>query len=228
MSNPSPAPSAPAPTPPVGSGDYIVKEGDCICSIAEGSGHFWETIWNEPANAELKNKRADPNVLLPGDKVTVPPLREKQESVASEQHHKFKRKGVPSKLRLQLLNGTEPRANLEYRLDVDGDLRSGSTDGDGYIDEWIPGTARSAILFLTNEDGEEERFELALGHTEPADSFRGVQQRLLNLGFDVTLSGALDPATIAALADFQAANGLTVTGEADKATKDKLKEVHGI
>jgi hypothetical protein len=88
--------------------DYVVEEGDCIASIAADHGHFWKTLWNDPANAALKTKRQDPNVLMAGDVVKVPPLRQKQQSRATDQRHPFKRLGIPAKLRLRVMQEPEP------------------------------------------------------------------------------------------------------------------------
>ena len=68
---------ADAPSPqdslgPVGDGEYVVVEGDCVESIAAGAGFLWTTIWDHPQNAALKNARLTQNLLLPGDRVHIP------------------------------------------------------------------------------------------------------------------------------------------------------------
>ena len=45
---------------------HDVKPGDCILSIVDAKGFFWETLWEHPENGELREKRLDPNTLLPG------------------------------------------------------------------------------------------------------------------------------------------------------------------
>ena len=57
---------------PLGDGDYVVVEGDCMESIAADAGFLWTTIWNHPQNAALKKARVTPNVLLPGDRPVYP------------------------------------------------------------------------------------------------------------------------------------------------------------
>jgi hypothetical protein len=89
----------------------VVQQGDCISSIAEEYGFFWRTIWNDPQNAELKRKRKDPNLLMPGDEIFIPDKTVKTETGATEQRHKFVKKGVPAKLRIKILKRpTEERA----------------------------------------------------------------------------------------------------------------------
>jgi N-acetylmuramoyl-L-alanine amidase len=72
------------------------RQGDSIPSLAHENGHFWETVWNDGANAELRQKRPRPNQLAPGDEVAIPDLRPKKKSGATEQKHRFVRRGVPS------------------------------------------------------------------------------------------------------------------------------------
>jgi hypothetical protein len=202
--------------------DYTAKEGDCILSIARDYGLLWETIWNHPQNATLKALREDPNVLLPGDIVHVRDKQIKLEPRATEVRHKFVRKGVPAKLRLQLLDrNQQPRANLTYTLVIDGESRSGTTDGDRRIEEPIKPNAQKAEL--TIQDGENtETYTLNLGGVDPVSETSGVQQRLRNLGYN-----AAGDDWSQAIRAFQRKFGLTQTGQVDDLTRSKLKNLHG-
>jgi len=204
------------------------RQGDSIPSLAYENGHFWETVWNDGGNSELRQKRPSPNQLAPGDKVAIPDLRPKQESGATEQKHRFVRRGVPSKLRIQLKTLGEPRKNEKYLLELDGELIEGTTDGEGKIEHEISPDSKGGRLML-NEGAEE--IPVKIGHLDPVDVATGTAQRLANLGFPVNAplhaaGGALQVATGAAVEAFQEANGLNVTGEADQPTRDKLEELH--
>jgi hypothetical protein len=209
--------------------NHTVAQGDCISSIAEKNGLFWETVWNHPENSELKEKRKDPNILLPGDVVFVPDKQMKEESGATEQCHKFRKKGVPAKIRLQILDDDdEPRADEPYILEIDGKAISGQTDSEGVIEQFIPPNARKGKLLVGEE---QEEYLLDLGHIDPIDTVAGVQVRLQNLGYDCGgADGKLGSKTRAAILEFQQKHELEEieeTGEIDQATLDKLEEIHG-
>ena len=208
--------------------DYDTKQGDCISSIAYEHGFFWETLWNHAANSGLKQKRKDPNVLMEGDVVHIPDLSLKEELSATEKRHKFKLKGVPAKLRLRLLDKNQsPRANLAYLLKIDGDSFQGKTDPDGRIEHGIPPNAQRATLTI-KVDGRDEKYDLGLGHVDPVTEPSGVQQRLLNLGYDCRPGDMLtSDRTKSALKMFQKRARLPETGEADDTTRQKLKDAHG-
>lgn len=203
--------------------EYRVKQGDCIESIAYDHGFFWETLWDHPNNAQLKNRRRDPNLLFRNDVVFIPEKRLKQESGATEQRHRFKHKGVPATLRLRLLDEGEPRANESYVLDVDGQLFSGTTDADGILECFIPPEAKRGRLLMGESRDE---YILHLGNVDPIEEISGVQGRLHNLGFECPRDGSVGPETEAAIRAFQRKYDIPETGELDQATRDKLQEEH--
>ncbi len=200
--------------------EYKVKQGDCLSSIAEKHGLFWEKIWNHPKNAKLKEQRKDPNVLYPGDVVFVPDKDNKEESGATEQKHRFKKKGTPAKMKLRMLKNDQPRSNEPYRLNIDGIWQEGTTDGEGYVEASIPPHAQKAILHL-GEPGREDIYHLKLGNLDPIDTEEGVRERLKSLGFRV------DQDLSSAIRSFQKKEELEVTGQMDDATRTRLKERFG-
>lgn len=209
---------------------HVVAQGECLISLAERYGFFWKTLWEHDQNAELRALRKDPHVLLAGDQVFVPEKTLEEVQKPTGASHRFRRKGVPAKLRIQLLDENGPRANVPYVLFVDGVLLSADgarTDGDGFANADIPPQARSAELRLVPEGGAEEEYALQLGHVNPVETVSGQKQRLQNLGL---LKGAIDEEETAewreALAAFQAAQGLGPTGEPDEETLAKLRTAH--
>lgn len=202
---------------------YEVKQGDCISSIAYAYGFFPDTIWNDPVNAELKNKRKDPNVLLPGDVVLIPEKQAKEVAKPTDARHLFKRKGVPKIFRIQFKTGDEPIANTEYLLLIKGNATRGKTDGEGWIKCPIQPDARLATVQIEGEE-----FQLQLGHLDPLDTLAGIQGRLQQLGFyDGEINGVMDDETEASVKIFQRSNNLESTGRVDQALKDLLKKLVG-
>lgn len=209
---------------PVGTGEYIVRAGDCISSIAKDHGHFWLTIWDDAGNSDVKTQREDPNVLMPGDRLVIPPLQEKEESIAAEQRHRFKRKGEPAKFRARIMQNDKPVANKPYKFDIDGKITEGTTDPDGMVEVSLPGNAKRGKLMI--EGGETYQFEF--GHLEPINTLKGVQERLRNLGYAIDeISGKNDPPTRDAVLEFQRKNTLDPSGDVDQPTRDALELKHG-
>jgi hypothetical protein len=207
---------------------YIVKQGDCISSIAFEHGFFPDTIWNYPDNAKLKELRLDPNVLLPGDTVVIPNLRLKEVSEPTNMVHKFQRKGVPEKLRLQFKLNDLPRVDEPYNLEIDGKIiiTGKKTDEEGRIECSIPPNARE-ILVTFNEG--REVYKIYAGFLNPIEEISGVQARLSNLGY---YQGPIDNKSSeeleAAIRSFQEANNLVSRdGTLNNETRDSLKQAYG-
>jgi N-acetylmuramoyl-L-alanine amidase len=208
--------------------NYQVKQGDCISSIAFEHGFFADTIWNHPNNAELKKKRQNPNVLMPGDVVFIPDKRLKEVSEPTEQVHKFRCKNTPEKLKLQLLLENQPRANEKYELEVDGLKFSGTADGDGRIRQSIPPNAKQGKLILKKGEENEEVYQLRLGNLNPSDEITGAQGRLRHLGFFFgAINGETSHELAHAVQEFQISKNLEPSGELDDQTVNALKEAYG-
>jgi len=204
--------------------EYTVKHGDCISSLAAKHGLVPRQIWEHANNARLKEQRKDGNILLPGDSIFLPDKQPRQEPGATEQRHRFRRKGVPEKLRVVLRLEGEPRTNAKCIIDIDGTAKQDATDGEGRITISIPPGARRGKITLA-EGGEE--FELDLGGLDPVAEITGVQSRLANLGYPVEVTGQWDEESAEALKQYQTAKGLKPTGEVDEQIRKKLEEEHG-
>ncbi|MEZ4394657.1 MAG: peptidoglycan-binding domain-containing protein [Polyangiales bacterium] len=205
---------------------HKVQAGECVVSISESYGFFWETLWAHPENEGLRNTRRDPTVLLPGDVIYIPDKTIKSYVRPTDARHTFRVKNVPAKfeLRLRSEDGT-PRSGLAYVLVIDGREIPGTTDGNGAVKASISPTAREGVLRLT-ESGEE--FEIDLGHMDPVDTIRGAKMRLSSLG---TYNGPIDDSGDAsfsrALEAFQGSHGLQQTGLLDASTQDALRTAFG-
>ena len=204
---------------------HIVEQGDSMTSIAEQYGFFWETLWNHEENAALRRERSSPNIMMAGDQVFVPDLREKDVGVQTDRKHRFRLKGIPARLNLCIKDDAgEPRPGVAYTIELDGQTIEETTDGEGKISHVIPPRAQKAELWL--ETG--EHWVLNLGHVNPVEYTSGVQVRLKNLAYyHGEISGEMDEETTDAIRDFQSAQGLSVTGEPDQATRDALVATHG-
>src|SRR2546423_1188548 len=129
---------------------HKVQQGEGISSIAFKYGFFADTLWNLPENAQLKAQRKEGEILLPGDVVHIPDKREKIENVPTGDKHKFKLKNIPARFNLHLLEDDEPRANVPYKLDVDGKIVAGKTDKEGWLRIFIAPDARKGKLSLND------------------------------------------------------------------------------
>ncbi|MDX2150488.1 MAG: peptidoglycan-binding protein [Bryobacteraceae bacterium] len=204
--------------------EHTVKQGDSVMSVAFHYGHYWETIWNHPNNSELKALRKNPNILYPGDTLFIPEKRQKQVDAPVDALHQFKVKSVPAKLKVRFLKRGEPRANLPYALEIDGERSEGNTDGAGWIIKTIKPDAKQAKV----DFGGGEVFEMKLGHLDPIDTLSGLQARLANLGiWEGAVDGQMTDEFRAALKAYQKKRGLAESGDGDAPTQQKVEEEYG-
>jgi Putative peptidoglycan binding domain len=182
---------------------HQIVEGDCVESVAELHGHFWETVWNDPANAELKQARGDHTTLEPGDVLH----------------------GVPSRLRVRFVDTAGDPRVADFVVRVDGVVTEGALD-DGWIDLAISPRARRASIRLIVSADEHEEHELLLGGLAPVDTITGVQARLHNLGHYVgPIDGEEGEALELAVLAFQADQGIEPSGLVTDETRAALRSM---
>jgi hypothetical protein len=211
---------------------YTVQQGDHLSSIAKDNGFTdYTIIWNHPNNADLKNKRKNPNILLPGDEIFIPDMEEKQESGATDKKHTFKVDKTTLKLRLVLEDIYEkPIAGAQCALLIDGQVYQLTTDSNGKLEQEIPLDAKEGVLTIRGDQTPfaNEVLPIKIGHLDPIDEVSGQVARLNNLGyFAGKLDGSDDDAFDSAVEEFQCDNSLTVDGDPGPKTQAKLKQIHG-
>ena len=73
-----------------------------------------------------------------------------------------------------------PRANLKYTLVLEnGQHIAGTTDGNGFLEEFVPPQCPSARLIISSD----EEYDVEIGSLNPVETESGVRQRLRNLGY---------------------------------------------
>ncbi|MGA2098862.1 MAG: peptidoglycan-binding protein [Candidatus Acidiferrum sp.] len=212
--------------------NYTVQQGDHLSSIAKDNGFTdYTIIWNHPKNADLKNKRQNPNILLPGDEIFIPDMEEKQESGATDKKHTFKVDKTTLKLRLVLEDIYEkPIAGAQCALLIDGQVYQLTTDGNGKLEQEIPLDAKEGVLTIRGDQTPfaNEVLPIKIGHLDPIDEVSGQVARLNNLGyFAGPVDGSDTDAFNSAVQEFQCDNSLTVDGDCGPQTQSKLKQVYG-
>lgn len=213
---------------------HTVKQGEYLSGIAEQYGFTDNAkIWDDPANADLKSKRKNPNVLFPGDQLTIPDKESKEISGSTGQRHRFQVRLPGLKLRIVLEDMYEkPIANAQCHLRVESEEIELTTDSTGKIERTIRASAAAGQLTLEDKKTEDLEIPVKIGFLDPVDEVSGQCARLNNLGYN---AGPLPDNTAkenklqlqSAVEEFQCDHGLSVDGICGPNTQAKLLKVHG-
>jgi len=210
---------------------HVVQQGECLSSIAKRYGLAdYRTIYDDPANADFKQLRPNPNLIYPGDVLVIPITRPPSFTLATGKEHKFVVKRPAAQLSLQI----EVAAQHHYRLVVGDRTFTGQTDGQSPIVHPIPPDAGSGRIELWpassgNQQAEQGLFgwDLQLGALDPIEELSGVQSRLANLGYyNGPVDGEPGDDLQLAVARFQGDQGLPITGDVDDDTRAALRTRH--
>jgi hypothetical protein len=130
------------------------QDSDHISKLADQFGFLdWRTIWD--ANPDVQRRRASPNLLFKGDRVSqgdrlrIPDRADRDEGAGVDAEHLFELLGDPVFLRIRILKDDFTAiASAPFELRVDGvpDPFSGSTDAMGQLEVEIPRDAQRGTL----------------------------------------------------------------------------------
>lgn len=212
---------------------YIVRQGDYVTKIAHLHGFDAQTVWNDPMNAKLREKRPDWNIIHPGDVLWIPERSERRYLIVKNgttNRYVANIPKMPVELRIQV--GGEPLPDEPYViLGLGPDPIEGATDQDGWLRTTVPVHVREIEVLLTERD---RTLRLRVGDMDPVDTLAGLKKRLTHLGFyqptrvGVESDDVADgEALIAALKAFQSHRGLEPTGKLDDETRKALTGEHG-
>jgi len=214
---------------------HVVRQGETAAQIAWKYG-FSDvgTVWHHPDNRELAKARPNPDVLRPGDKVSIPPHKTAVFKLAAEQETKITAKRPTQRLHLTIeWDIDEPAATARYELTFrEGrkvHRRKGTTAGDGLLDEKLPLSATELRLSIWPKDSKGKTdcliLDLGMGHLDPIEDLSGVQARLENLGFHCgDEEGELGPRTQAALKRFRSQHKIEEEDLLGPATLKRLEK----
>jgi len=195
--------------------------------VAKHGRDAWRIVFDHPNNATLKSKRKEPNLLVTGDRVFVPPVKNKEETGATEQTHIFQLNREEDKFQIRVVDADlyfNAFGPLDYRLEIGGNSKQGKLSKSDEVIE-IP-------LGIAEETGTLDLggyvIELQIGALEPHDRVAGLQARLINLGFDPgPVDNIAGPKTERGIKDFQDHYGYPVDGKHDSGTMNKAKTLYG-
>lgn len=218
-------------------GYHVVQQGEWVSRISAQYGIAdWRKVWNHPKNSALAEKRQEPNVVYPGDRLFIPELELRQEVRPTDKRHQFQLPTGKKKIKFVLANWNhEPRAGVPCALEINKQLWGSrtKTDEQGKVEFEIPEWVTVSRL-LVGADGS-EFYEIRVGHLDPIDEASGYQQRLSNLGFNPGAIDGIDgPRTKAAIRAFQdhenylaGSEVLKVDGIMGPQTKARIEQRHG-
>ncbi len=215
---------------------HTVAQGEHLPGIAAQYGFAdYTPIWDDPQNADLKDKRKNPNILFPGDQVIIPDRELREEDAATDQHHPFTATIRKLKLRVKVLDLNNEPIHRTCFLKTAGDVTIMIQNDDIYEADVHPLDKTGTMGFPQSptEPSLRDDIDLEIGGLDPIDKPSGQQERLNNLGYFAGFSQTPDPQQFKwAVEEFQCdhkkSDGLKVTGICDpEKTQKVLEKEHG-
>ncbi len=158
---------------------YVIKRGDFLARLAHKFGFDADTVWNDPANADLKQLRRDPNLLWPTDILYIPEsMAPATFALVTGQTNTFV-SDVPT-TRVVLRFSDPSCASKACSVPELPELTELVTDGTGTVSFDAPVTLDTFSIVFSDPG---QTYKCGLGYLNPIDTLSGAIQRLQNLGY---------------------------------------------
>lgn len=212
---------------------YVIRQGDYLTKLGHTMGFDPGTVWADPKNQALRERRPDPDLLHPGDLVWIPDAAQARRLAVKAGSTNRYAAHIPKKpvdVRIQV--GGEGLPKEPYTiLGLGPEPITGQTDDEGWVRTKVDVHVRELEVVLTNKN---RTLRVRVGDLDPIDTISGLRKRLSHLGFykpsrvgvdnqDATEGDAL----VAALKAFQASKQLPANGKLDEETRKALTGAHG-
>jgi hypothetical protein len=132
--------------------EWTLEPGERLETVAYRLGVAPQALWLDHGNAELRNQRATPEDLQPGDVLSAPEKKAKREPVNPGSSVRFRRKYAPAWLRITMWIDGTPRARGDCAVVVDGQLIRLVLSEEGVVDCPVPLGAETAVLMVLYGD----------------------------------------------------------------------------
>ena len=213
---------------------HTVAQGETLLRIAKQYGYQTsKALYNHPSNAEFKALRPDPNLIYPGDKITIPPKKEKFIPLRTNSINSFVVQNEKEYFRLQVsYDDGDDVAGKRVVLNIGSQTIDTVLQSDGLIEvELDNNDALTGTVDLYLNEGETtptKSFAVQIGNLDPIETLSGVQGRCNMLGFDCgTVDGVMGKKTRIGVKEFQYEHNLDIDGIPGPKTKAKLQQVFG-
>lgn len=213
---------------------HTVVQGDTILRIARQYGYKSSiALYNHPSNAEFKAIRPDPNLIFPGDIITIPAKKEKFMPLRASSINTFVVQNEKEYFRLQIsYEDGEDITGKRMVLNIGSQTIETLLPSDGLIEvelnsnDALTGTVD---LYLKEDASTPSKsFSVRVGNLDPIDTLSGVQGRCNLLGFDCgVVDGIMGKKTRVGVKEFQYEHELEVDGIPGPKTKAALKQKFG-
>jgi len=175
---------------------YVIKQGDFLAKLAHRFQFDGDSVWNDPANDDLRKVRSDSNALLPTDILYIPDQTGKEPAwfdLAVGSTRVFT--SDPPEVDIGLRFVDSDCASQSITVDEYPHLEGLKTDDQGKVTISVPVTTE----LITVTFGElAKSFAFVIGHLDPIETPTGVFQRLQNLGY-IPSAATFDPQELSSL-----------------------------